>query len=369
MSGDNADGQRGDANRKIGMARGLALGAVLLGGAMMIPGTIDLVRSSEAEAESSAAFASPSALPSAADFETRSESAIEWDSEPIRSASEGDVGPEEAGAFDCMLLPWDRVAIRSPVTGRLDAIHVERSDFVEAGQLLAELDAGLARAELEVAAKRASMDATVQALQARRDLSEERAERAARLLDQRAMARDAHDEIQAETAIAGFELEEAKDQHQLARLEHERANAEFERRRIRSPIDGIVVERNMSTGEVVDEETILDIAKIDPLRVEVVLPADRFGTIETEMRALVTPEIAEDAVRVATVRVVDRLIDSASGTFGAILELPNPDLALPSGLRCEVQFLRDEEAGGEELPAAPVPSARLETADADEPVS
>jgi len=40
----------------------------------------------------------------------------------------------------------------------------------------------------------------------------------------------------------------------------------------------------------------------------------------------------------ATVTVVDRVLDAASGTFGVRLTLPNPDLQLPAGIRCKVRF-------------------------------
>jgi hypothetical protein len=36
----------------------------------------------------------------------------------------------------------------------------------------------------------------------------------------------------------------------------------------------------------------------------------------------------------ATVTYVDQVFDTASGIFGVRLELPNPDDALPAGLRC-----------------------------------
>jgi hypothetical protein len=39
------------------------------------------------------------------------------------------------------------------------------------------------------------------------------------------------------------------------------------------------------------------------------------------------------------VKVVDRIVDAASGTFGVRLELPNRKQTIPSGVRCRVQFL------------------------------
>ena len=42
----------------------------------------------------------------------------------------------------------------------------------------------------------------------------------------------------------------------------------------------------------------------------------------------------------ARVKVVDPVIDAASGTFGVRLELPNPNYRLPAGLKCKVRFPR-----------------------------
>ena len=47
----------------------------------------------------------------------------------------------------------------------------------------------------------------------------------------------------------------------------------------------------------------------------------------------------QEAVRsgryTATVKVIDRVMDAASGTFGVRMELPNPGLKLPAGIRCK----------------------------------
>jgi membrane fusion protein (multidrug efflux system) len=82
----------------------------------------------------------------------------------------------------------------------------------------------------------------------------------------------------------------------------------------------------------------MKLAQIDPLRVEVFAPVELFGKIAIGMQAEVRPEEAMGGVHTATVTVVDRLIDAASATFGVRLELPNPELAVPAGLRCRVRF-------------------------------
>jgi len=95
----------------------------------------------------------------------------------------------------------------------------------------------------------------------------------------------------------------------------------------------------MTPGERVDEEVILRVAQLDPLLVEVTLPSARFGSIQPGTKAAIEPEGPGNDVYVATVSLLDRVIDPASGTFGVRLELPNPDSAIPSGLHCRVRFL------------------------------
>jgi multidrug efflux pump subunit AcrA (membrane-fusion protein) len=112
----------------------------------------------------------------------------------------------------------------------------------------------------------------------------------------------------------------------------------LERRTIRSPIDGVVVERILSEGEYADPPEILKLAQIDPLRVEVYAPLELIGRISIGMRAQVLPEAPVGGVHESTVIVVDRVVDAASATFGVRLELQNPDYALAAGLNCRVRF-------------------------------
>jgi RND family efflux transporter MFP subunit len=288
--------------------------------------------------QSTAPFEMPSLAPAGEKLIGKREMAggeVKWEAH----AGLGTADETEADEFDCMIEPWEKISVRSPVIGRIDAIHVERADVVRAGDLLVELDSDLAKAELDVAARRTQMTASIRALEARNLLGARRGARATELFARNAMPLDAKDEILTEKEISGYDLEDAHDQHSLANLQLARERARYEQRRIRSPVTGIVANRMMSVGEVVDEETVLEIAQIDPLRVEVVLPAIEFGRIERGMRAAVIPEIPGDEVVVATVRLVDGIIDSASGTFGAELELPNPNHEIPGGLRCRVQFM------------------------------
>ena len=104
------------------------------------------------------------------------------------------------------------------------------------------------------------------------------------------------------------------------------------------------MERYVSPGEYVNNQPLLRVAQIDPLLVEVIVPAQIFGKISPGMLATFVPELPEYGEHTATVTIVDRVIDAASSTFGVRLELPNAEQQLPSGLRCMVRFEIEENA-------------------------
>jgi RND family efflux transporter MFP subunit len=252
-------------------------------------------------------------------------------------------GSAEAGpsTLDCIIEPFQVVAIGSPVTGLIEKVHVERSDLVEAGQILVELESTVERAAVALARSRSRMNGELEARQANHALGQRNRERAEKLFENNALSLELRETVETEAEVARLEVEQARDDKRLASLQLEQALAVLKRRTIHSPISGVVTERLMSAGERVEEETILKVARVDALRVEVILPAAMFGSIRPGMRASVVPEFPGDQVHVASVTIVDRVIDAASGTFGARLELPNLDQSIPGGLHCQVRFLTE----------------------------
>jgi multidrug efflux pump subunit AcrA (membrane-fusion protein) len=108
--------------------------------------------------------------------------------------------------------------------------------------------------------------------------------------------------------------------------------------RIHSPLTGVVVERLLNPGELARQTPLLKLAQVNPLRVEVFAPLSLLGKIKTGMKADVRSEGADQATYSAKVTVVNPVVDSASGTFGVRLEMPNPNNTIPAGLACTVVF-------------------------------
>jgi RND family efflux transporter MFP subunit len=269
--------------------------------------------------------ANPPASPAAPSAGTRTAA-------PLRS---------ELPSLDCVIEPDLVVDLGSAVPGVIERIAVERSDVVEEGQVLVELEAGPEKAAVALAQARAVMNAEIRAQEASLGLGERQAARNEQLFANRAVSMDTKDTAATEAILARMRLDQARENKRLAELELGRAQAALAQRTLRSPVRGVVMERMMAPGELVSDQPILRVARIDPLKIEVIAPADLYGSVRSGMRAEVTPEAPGRGSFHAQVSVVDPVIDAASGTFGVSLSLPNPDHAVPGGLRCKVRFLPD----------------------------
>ena len=259
------------------------------------------------------------------------------------------------------LIEAERIAdVGSPVIGTVDRIEVERGQRVTKGQVLAVLHASVERASLGVASLRAKSNAELQAAIASAKFNHERLQRAQDLFRQEFISQQALDQARAEAELAEQKLVQAREQRQVSREERDVAAAQLEQRVIRSPIDGVVAERYVSAGERVDDKPLVRIAKVDPLRVQLVVPVSMYSQVQPGGSANVVPELPGAAMVAARVTMIDKVVDPASNTFRVHLELPNRDGALPAGLRCKAEFgvPAAPAASAASAPAA-VPSARV----------
>lgn len=249
-----------------------------------------------------------------------------------------------AEGFDCLIEPNMVVDVSSAVEGVVERFHVERSDLVDEGQLLIELESGVEIAAVNKARARSQMEGALNSQRSSLDFAERRLNRVKQLYKKGLVSSFEMDEAETQVQLARAELQKAEDEQKLAILELQRAEETLNLRRIRSPFKGVVVERFKSPGESVEDKPIVKLAQLDPLRVEVFMPASEFGNIKPGLYARVMPENSDSESYLTETKLVDRVIDAASGTFTVRLELPNPEQKIPSGLRCKVSFLSEAES-------------------------
>lgn len=246
-----------------------------------------------------------------------------------------------ANPYECLIEPHQTVEIRSSVEGVIEKIFVKRGDRVKAGQVLVQLESTVEASSVELARYRTTMEGRLASAKSRLEYAGQKLQRTQELQAKNYISAQVRDEADAERRITESELVDARENLEVARLEHRQALLVLGRRSLRSPFNGVVVDRMQNPGDLAESGTgktsILKLAQVEPLRVEVVLPIEAYGKIKKQSAAEVTPEVIGGKYA-ATVSVIDSVFDSASGTFGVRLELPNTSAALPAGIRCKVSF-------------------------------
>ena len=253
--------------------------------------------------------------------------------------------PAAAASFDCVMNPVLTVKLGSPVPSILSEVLVDRGDLVKKGQIIARMESSVEKAAVVANEARASSNAEIEAKQAMLEQKSGVYKRKADLQIRNIASTQDVETAQADFNVATQDVALAQLNKKMAELELDRARASLEQRTIRSPLDGIVVDRSLGPGEYVrPDANIVTLASIHPLNVEAYLPVRYYGQLKVGDTAVVYPDDPVGGDHKATVSIVDQVFDAASGTFGVRLDLPNPDNLLPGGLRCHVTFAFPEKA-------------------------
>ena len=185
-----------------------------------------------------------------------------------------------AETYDCMIEPYQIINISSPVEGLIEEIKVDTGDVVSEGDVLVALESSVEKAVVETARARAASQGELKAKETQYSFRKRQANRLKELFAKQAVSSHEKDEADTNVTLAKLELKQSQETIELAILDLKRAEAELNQRTVESPVNGVVMDRQMSPGEFVREDPILRLAQLDPLRIETILPASRFGSVK-----------------------------------------------------------------------------------------
>ncbi|MBT0586413.1 efflux RND transporter periplasmic adaptor subunit [Alteromonas oceanisediminis] len=199
-------------------------------------------------------------------------------------------------------------------SGIIDAIYVEEGDYVEKGQVLAQLDPK--RYELNVEKAKADL----QGLQKELD-------KIHKVYSQRLVSDDTVDKLTAQHASAQALLA-------LAELDLKEAT-------IVAPISGFIAERNAKVGNLTESfqrERMFHIVQQRELLGIVHLPEKELANIQKDQQATLSIQAIGAAPVTAYVQRVSPVVNAQTGTFKVTLRVPNEQNRLMSGMFAEVSL-------------------------------
>ena len=251
--------------------------------------------------------------------------------------------------LDCVIEPSEIVDVGSALPGLVGSILADRSDLVKKGAVIVKMESSVQQASLAQAKMKAGLKTSIKLREATAAFGNLTQDRNKELLKTSAISIQDMDQLKTETRIAELQVQQEKENRRLAQLEYARAKSILAQRSIRSPVDGVIMDRFKSVGEYVDDEPLLRVAQLDPLNIEVIVPVSYLGRVKPGMQAEVMSVVPGSDTYLATVERVDTVADAASGTYGVRLNLSNPEYKVPAGMRCRLSFLPENENEFEEV--------------------
>jgi RND family efflux transporter MFP subunit len=259
------------------------------------------------------------------------------------------VGQAELAASAGVASPLHELVLRPEVAGTVlpDAIARE-GDEVAAGEVLAALDPAVQAAAVELARMQAEDQLQVERAAAVVREMQVRLEQTQQLADQDAATRWEVRQAQVQLDLAQIDERIARRELELAGQRLVLEAARLEQMTLRAPFDGVVVSVEARGGQMVQpEDPILRFASLERLKVELHLPASLWDELDVgRSYRLMGGEPVEREV-VGELTWIDPVLDPASGTFRAVLEVGNADGALPAGFTA--WLMSDEPVADEEV--------------------
>ena len=262
----------------------------------------------------------------------------------IATAAYGDVENTVASAGN--LQPSNTVPVGAQVSGQLRKVHVQIGDQVTLGQLLGEIDARVqvnkvASSEANIASAEAQLEARRSAL----DLARANAERAQRLMGERATSQQEFD-----SAMNNLASAEASYFAQLKSIEQNKATlatdkTQLEYTNLFAPIDGTVVSIAVKEGTTLNatqqSPTVMSIANLATMTVETQISEADVGKLWTGMDVYFTTLSGGTRRWYSTLRQILPTPTATNNvvTYTGLFDVDNEDGALLSGMTTQVYFV------------------------------
>lgn len=211
-------------------------------------------------------------------------------------------------------------------SGIIEHIYVEEGDYVEKGQILAQIEPRRYHLNLD----RAKADL----VGVEKELS-----KINKVYNKKLVSDDTYDKLTAQYESANATLS-------LAQLDLKEAT-------ITAPISGFIAERNAKVGnlsESFQRERMFHIVQQSELYGIVYLPEKELSKVHKEQRATLNLTAVNGASTVAFVERISPVIDAKTGTFKVTLRVPNPDNLLKSGMFAQVKLNYDTKQNAVLLP-------------------
>jgi HlyD family secretion protein len=236
------------------------------------------------------------------------------------------------------------VQVGSQVSGTIQRLFADFNSKVKKGQIVAQIDPALFNAQVEEArAKLANNEANVEKARVVLMDAQRNLKRMEELLSKNLVSQSDKDAAQTayDSALAGLKASEAQVLQDRASLELSETNLRYTT--IRSPVDGIVISRNVDVGQTVaaslQAPTLFTIAQdLTEMQVDSSVDEADIGKVQVGQEAEFTVDAFPESPFHGTVHDIynQPIIVQNVVTYDAIIRVKNPDFKLKPGMTANI---------------------------------
>jgi HlyD family secretion protein len=234
-----------------------------------------------------------------------------------------------------VVLPIDRVQIKSKASGLVEELPVEEGDLVAKGDLVCRLDQTDVRAEVEQA--QADLDIAHAELRQAENTNNRRKQ----LYDRGLISDEELDQY--ELALA-----QAKGKLIRARTNLDQANTRLDETIVTSPIAGVILQKYVEVGQIISSgisnvgggTAIVDIADMTYLHIEAGIDEIDVGKVRVGQLARVTAEAYPDlmfAGEIIRIAPEAKVVQNVT-LFDVVIQVENTEGLLKSGMNSTVEI-------------------------------
>ena len=252
------------------------------------------------------------------------------------------------------------VEVGTQVSGTIKEIYVDYNSTVKKGQMIALIDPTTFEAQVEQAkANLMQAKAALQKAKATLEDAQRNLNRQKMLWDRDLIARSELDAAQTNYDLALAGVSEAEANVYQAQAALKRAETDLGYTRIYSPVDGIVVSRDVDAGQTVaasfQTPTLFTIAQdLTKMQIETNVDEADIGEVKEGLSVTFTVDAYPDTVFSGTikqVRIASSVVENVV-TYPVIIDVANPDLMLKPGMTANVTIITDKKEGVLAVPSA-----------------
>jgi HlyD family secretion protein len=267
------------------------------------------------------------------------------------------------------------VQVGSQVSGRISELNADFGSRVKKGQVIARLDARMFRAAEEQArANRVAAQADLEKARALAEDAEHKFGRTDELSGKKLVAPAELDSAKAAAKSAQAAVASAEGNLAQAKAAQNQAAVNLGYTTIVSPINGVVISRNVDVGQTVaaslQAPTLFTIAEdLGKMQVHAAVSEADVGRLAAGMPATFTVDAYPEEKFQGTIRQIRDAPQTLQNvvTYDAVVDVENPNHRLRPGMTANVTFIYAERKGVLRVPTAALrfrpPEALIERAD------